>query len=177
MPRQSPGEADRGCGAGDAPGTAQHPPASPQPPGTRPRSVSPGPRVPRPPPRRGADRAAIDARSRLTCSRRAEGAPTMGCLCALAGAEPAAPLLKYKQPRRHLAARPRCPGGNAPAPPDRSGGNTPTPAHVRSPGRFLPSPPAHPGLLRVQAWRMLQWGPPCQCRCPSFGATTPVMLQ
>lgn len=102
------------------------------------------------------DRAAIDARSCLTCSRCAEGAPTMGCLCALAGAEPAAPRLKYKQPRRHLPPRPRSPEGKSAGTPDRSGGEHPSPgAHVsgtrsrRARGGFcrhlLRTP--HPGVL------------------------------
>lgn len=101
-----------------------------------------------------ADRAAIDAQSRLTCSRRSEGAPTMGCLCALAGAEPAAPRLKYKQPGRHLPPLPRSPEGGTRrrSRPQRRG--TPQTRRAREwdaaprrPGRFLPSPPAHPGVL------------------------------
>lgn len=82
----------------------------PHPPGPCP-TPSPAPVCCSPLPVPPADRAAIDAQSRLTCSRRAEGAPTMGCLCALAGAEPAAPRLKYKQPGRHLPPRPRSPEG------------------------------------------------------------------
>lgn len=138
-------------------------------------------RLPAPP----AHRAAIDARSRLTCSRRAEGAPTMGCLCALAGAEPAAPRLKYKQPRRHLPPRPRSPGGkSAGIRPQRRG--TPQPRRTREwdaaprrPGRFLPSPPAHPrgaAGCRLHGWGCCSGCPPCQRSCPSFGATKRVML-
>lgn len=153
-----------------------------------------GPRPPPPPvpvcrsslPAPPADRAAIDARSRLTCSRRAEGAPTMGCLCALAGAEPAAPRLKYKQPRRHLPARPRSPGGERAGTPDRSGGEHPSPAAHASGtrprgarGGFCRHLLLTPGMLPGAGCKdggCCGGCPPCQRRCPSFGATKPVML-
>lgn len=154
------------CRGGDASGMVQHPAANPL---TYPAGPCPPPppapecrsHLPAPP----ADRAAIDARSRLTCSRRAEGAPTMGCLCALAGAEPAAPRLKYKQPGRHSPPRPRSPGGKAPAFPTAAAG-TPQPRRTRErdaaprrSGRFLPSPPVHPrgaAGCRLHGWGMLQ---------------------
>lgn len=59
----------------------------------------------------------------------AEGASTMGRLCALAGADPAAPRLKYKQVRQHSPPQHRCPGGEGAGPAaTTTRGNTPSPA-------------------------------------------------
>lgn len=58
-----------------------------------------------------------------------EGASTMGRLCALAGADPAAPRLKYKRARQHSPPQHRCPGGEGAGPAaTTTRGNTPSPA-------------------------------------------------
>lgn len=115
----------------------------------------------------------------------------MGCLCALAGAEPAAPRLKYKQPRRHLPPRPRFPEGKSAGTPDRSGGEHPSPgAHVSGTrpcgarGGICRHLLRTPGCCRVPGAWMGDAAHHCgdigchssQRRCPSFGATKLVML-
>lgn len=112
---QNPGEAE------PEPSVGAMPQACPQPPGTLPAPAGPldppvcqlgasaaSSSTPAPP----ADRAPIEAGSCLTCSPPPpKGLQQWAALCALAGAEPAAPRLKYKQPRQHLPPQPRSPGG------------------------------------------------------------------
>lgn len=102
----------------------------------------------------------------------------MGCLCALAGAEPAAPRLKYKRSRQRLPPQPSSPGGgNAPSlPRPQWGGNTPNLPWLMATRERDAAPRPRGGfwchlLLAPGCWDGGARGgcPPHQHRCPSRG--------
>lgn len=110
-------------------GACRQPPARPR----RPVPRSPGtlcaalPAAPSPPRRQTELPLMLEPPYLLPAA--AEGASTMGRLCALAGADPAAPRLKYKRARQRSPPRPRCPGGEGAGPAaTTTRRNTPSPA-------------------------------------------------